>query len=400
MDTQKITTTIPALAVARLFNNMTRRFAYPFIPAIGRELDVATSSVQSVIATNAGVGIISPIFGPLSEHYGRKNVMLLALALMGVGAVPGIFAPVYGIFYFTMVVFGLSKIIFDPAMQAYIGDLVPYQYRGRAIGTTELAWAGSLIVAAPITGLLIQEFGLSAVFGMLLFASIAAFLLIWYFVPKDIPDKTTEVPNFFTSLRVVWQSPVAMATLGFILFFVTANELISISYAKWMEDAFEMKITALGTAAIVIALAEVTGEFLVIGIVDKFGKKRLAMVGVLGASVAYIGLTQLGSLTAGLIGLFVTYLFVETAIVASIPLFTEILPSARSVMMSVTMAGHAISRFTGAMLGGQIYNRGEFALIGIVAAVLCAVSLLILWTFVHENHASKITGVTRPAESS
>lgn len=386
--------TISALAAARLFNNMSRRFAYPFIPAIGRALGVSTGSIQGAMATQAGVGIISPIFGPLSELYGRKRVLLLAMALMGLGAVPGIVAPTYGVFYVVMILFGLSKIIFDPAMQAYIGDLVPYHYRGRAIGSTELAWAGSLIVAAPLTGFLLDKMGLSAVFVMLFIASTAGFGLIWYYVPSDKPDKTAQVPNFFEGLKIIRNSPVATAALIYTLLFITANELVTISFARWMETTFDLKLTALGTSAVVIALAEVTGEFMVIGLADRLGKKRLTLFGVLGAALMYLTLTRLSSLTAALVGLFLVYLFVETAIVSSIPLFTEILPSARAVMMSASVAGHSIARFTGGLMGIQIYNWGNFDAIGAVAAALCLTALIVMWGSIHENHSSSTIGAT------
>ncbi len=394
MQKHTLVRTIAALAVARLFNNIARRFAYPFIPAIGRELSVSTGSIQGVVATQAGIGIISPIFGPLSELYGRKRVMLMALALMAVGAVPGIIAPTYGIFYLVMLAFGLSKIIFDPAMQAYIGDLVPYSYRGRAIGTTELAWAGSLIVAAPLTGFLLDKMGLSAVFLMLLIASSAGFFLVWWQVPSDPPDKSARVPNFIESLKIVKSSPIALAALFYSVLFITANELVSISFAKWMESAFDLKLTALGTAAIVIALAEITGEFVVIGVADQFGKKRLTLVGILGAGIMYFALTQAASLTTALVGLFLVYLFAEIAIVSSIPLFTEILPQARAVMMSASIAGYSIARFTGGLLGSQIYAWGQFEAIGITAAVICLTSLVVMWGFIHENHSSSTIGVT------
>lgn len=394
MQKPTLVRTIAALAVARLFNNIARRFAYPFIPAIGRELSVSTGSIQGVVATQGGIGILSPIFGPLSERYGRKRVMLMALALMGIGAVPGIIAPTYGIFYLVMLVLGLSKIIFDPAMQAYIGDLVPYGYRGRAIGTTELAWAGSLIVAAPLTGFLLDKMGLSAVFLMLLVASSGGFFLVWRYVPSDPPDKSAHVPNFIDGLKIVRRSPTALAALFYSLLFIIANELVGISFAKWMESTFDLKLAALGTAAIVIALAEITGELVVIGMADYFGKKHLTLVGILGTAIMYFALTQAASLTAALVGLFLVYLFAETAIVSSIPLFTEILPQARAVMMSSIAAGHSTARFTGGLLGSQIYTWGQFEAIGMTAAVLCLISLIVMWGFIHENHSSSTIGVT------
>ena len=50
----------------------------------------------------------------------------------------------------------LGKSLFDPALQAYFGDRVPYAQRGTALAVTEMAWSLAFIVGVPAMGFLIS----------------------------------------------------------------------------------------------------------------------------------------------------------------------------------------------------------------------------------------------------
>jgi hypothetical protein len=52
---------LAAAALARLFLNTARRFAYPFAPALARGLDVPLTHVTSLVALNQGTGLLTPL---------------------------------------------------------------------------------------------------------------------------------------------------------------------------------------------------------------------------------------------------------------------------------------------------------------------------------------------------
>lgn len=254
------------LAFVRLFVNMTRRFAYPFLPEISRELGVPLTSVQGTLAVQSGIGVSSPLFGPFSERYGRKRVILSSLSLLsGAGllgmVVPGRFAVFAGV----MALFGLAKWIFDPPMQAYISDRVPYNRRGLAIGITELSWAASLFIIAPITGYLLGSSGLGPVFGLLFILNLIGFGLVWWFVPADSPSHTITELGLTGAWQILRTNPRALAALMFTGALYIANEIILINYSAWLEASFSLKLAELSILPVVIAAAEVIGEVFVTG---------------------------------------------------------------------------------------------------------------------------------------
>jgi predicted MFS family arabinose efflux permease len=382
------------LALARVFVNMTRRFAFPFLPEISRNLGVSLVSVQSAISIQGGAGISSPLFGPLIERYGRKRMMLGAQAALCLICIPGLMAPhSFGIFYAVVILWGVAKWVFDPAVLAYVADRVSYQRRGLAMGTVELSWAASLAVVAPLTGYLLGLNGMWPVYAMLFIANLMGFALVALLVPADKPDRDGPArESLLTSWKFLFRYPTALAALAFTICLIVANEMILIVYGDWMESSFDLELAALGTVTIVIAVAEVFGEFLVMGVSDRVGKRRLALAGTLLASLGYFALTQLDfNLIAAQAGIFLVFVAIETAIVASIPLFSEVLPQARAVMMSANVAAHSVARFGGGVLGSQLYRLGDFRLTGLFAMGIGLLAFVIMWMFIADHDDSSAT---------
>jgi len=132
-------------------------------------------------------------------------------------------------------------------------------------------------------------------------------------------------------------------------------------------------------------VAEVIGEFSVIGMADRFGKKRLTLIGGSVASLMYVLLPLFSfHLVAALLGLFILFLGVEMAIVASIAIFKEVLPNARAVMMSGNVAAHSLGRFTGATLGSLVYSATSFGINGLMGTILGLIAVGLLWRYVME----------------
>lgn len=412
LDNKTLARAILTLTFSRLIINITRRFPYAFLPTIARQLSVPLSAVQSVMAIQAGVGMSSPVFGPLSERFGRKRVILGTLALLVVASLLGMALPQFQIFAVVMIAYGIAKTIFDPSVHAYVGDRVAYARRGVATGVIELSWAGSLLVAAPVAGIVlglsyvtvpdalmsgdfrfITDFewrttGLQAIFGLLAVSGALAFFITWWVVPADHPASgaALRIITPFDTLKIIRGNPAAMGAVAYSLLLSTANEIFFINYGAWMELSFDLVLAALGAVTVVIAAAEVVGEVSIIALADRIGKRRLALLGSGISSACYLLLPLLDfSLIVALIGLFVMFLFVEIGIVASLPLFTEVLPESRAVMMSGVIGAASGGRLLGAILGGAIYAlSGDFVVMGGIAMLIGFGSFFMLWRFVPE----------------
>jgi hypothetical protein len=63
---------IGVATLGRLFLNTSRRFVYPFAPALSRELGVPVTAITSLIALNLATGLLSP-FSALSATAGATG---------------------------------------------------------------------------------------------------------------------------------------------------------------------------------------------------------------------------------------------------------------------------------------------------------------------------------------
>jgi predicted MFS family arabinose efflux permease len=137
------------------------------------------------------------------------------------------------------------------------------------------------------------------------------------------------------------------------------NEVVNLIFGVWMEDAFGLHIIALGLTAAVIGFAELGGETISIGLTDRLGKPRSVGLGILLNCLTALLLPLLGgSLPGALVGLFLFYITFEFTLVSSIPMMTEILPSARATLMATNVAALSLGRALGAYFAPHLYNWG------------------------------------------
>jgi predicted MFS family arabinose efflux permease len=367
--------------IVKLVFNTAVRFGYPFAPALSRGLGVPLTSINSILATNEMMGAFGLLSGPLSDRAGRKRMMLAGTAMLAGGMLAGSLLTGYWGVLMALALAGLGKICFDPALQSYIGEWIPYERRGRAIGITEFAWAGSLLLGVPLMGLLIDRLGWRAPFILLGVAglfSVAAVLLLF---PRDPRQRQSSslAAGLWQSWRRVLREPVALFALGFSLLLSVANQNLFVVYGVWMEDSFGLSIVALGTVTTIIGVAELTGEGLTASLSDRIGLKRAVITGGVLLVIGYLLLPMLGrNLVGALAGLFIIFLSFEFTIVTTMSLVTELLPTQRATTLSGNLVAASFGRVIGVAIGGVVWLAGGLRANCIVAAIVASMALLCL----------------------
>ena len=375
------------LTVIRWIVNVTYRMVYPFLPAIARGLGVSVSSAGLLVTARSAVGLTSPLFGPLSDRWGRRRMMAAGLLSLACGGVVIALVPSYAAAFVGFLFLGLAKVIFDPSLQAYLGDRVPYHRRGLVIAVTELAWAAGMLIGAPLVGLAIEHWGWRTPFGLLAALAVVGLGALLLVLPSDRPssDEAAALSSFADAFRQVLSQRTAVAALAVFFLLVTANEILFIVYGSWMETGFGLSVARLGLLTTVIGVAELLGEIGVGAIVDRLGKRTSVAIGLALTSAAYLLLPLVASeLRWALAGLFVLFICFEFTIVSSIPLATELVPAARGTMMALNVAGLSLGRAIGAPLGLALWSRGGLAWNGLVAGVITLLALGVLLAFVRE----------------
>lgn len=343
---------------------------YPFLPAFGRGLGVDLPALSLVLTLRGLAGTFGPFLASIADSRGRKAGMLFGLLLFSGGLSLVVFLPTYTGFLIALILSTLGKYVFDPAMQAYIGDRVNYQRRGLALAGTELGWSLSFVLGMPLVAFIIARQGWLAPFPLLAILGVISFGLLYWWLPKD-PKPDYNRSNLFQNFHNTLTYGPALAGLSVGLLASAANEVVNLVFGVWMEDAFGLRIAALGMAAAIIGFSELGGEALAGGFTDRLGKVRAVGLGLALNSFAALVLFFVGrDVTGALFGLFLFYITFEFTLVSSIPLMTEILPTSRATLMATNVAGLSLGRALGALLVPFLYIPGDAP--GILRSVIAA----------------------------
>ncbi|HOU39832.1 MAG TPA: MFS transporter [Promineifilum sp.] len=372
------------LTFARFCLNTMLRVVYPFAPAFARGLGVPVTTIYLLISLRNFTGLLSPVFAPLAERYGRRNVMSLSMAVFSAAALLVAGVPAVWTLGAALVVVGAVKVIYDPAMQSYLGDAVPYQQRGRALAITEFGWSGAFLIGAPLTGWLIGRQGWPAPFLWLGIGGAVGTVLLW----RTLPAARRHAHGTIT-IGYTWQMlrrhPIIWAAALYMLLPLIAQEALFIVYGDWMESTFNLSLTGLGLATTLIGLAEMSGEATAGWSVDRFGKRPVvALSGVLTAGVFLLIPLSAGSLTTALAALVALFFLFEIAVVGAIPLLTELVPEARGVVMSMSFGAMAAGRTIGSIIGPAVWLRVGMWGNSLIAAVVMLLAVVVLARWLRE----------------
>ncbi len=376
--------------VLRWIQNTMHRMVYPFLAVFARGLGVDVAQVSLVVTARSFVGMFAPVFGSIADQRGRRFGLLLGIFLFIVGMGVVAIAPSFLTFSVAVLLAILSKYLFDPSMQAYFGDRVPYERRGTALAVTEVAWSLAFIAGVPLVGYLIASYGWNAPFPLLTGLGLGMFAVVWWMIPRHDPFRpdplhpqptTTSVKN----VCAVLTSLPALAGISIGLWASAANELVNLIFGVWLEDSFGLKIAALAGASAVIGFSELSGESLVALTTDRLGKPRALVLGLTGNILAALLLPIVGRTEIGaLVGLFLFYITFEYVLVSQIPLMTEIMPERRATLMSFNVTGQSLGRMIGALLATFIYQRFGFLPVTLIAILFNGFAILALGELTHK----------------
>jgi predicted MFS family arabinose efflux permease len=271
--------------------------------------------------------------------------------------------------------YGVAKAVYDPAVLAYLGDTIPYERRGRAIGIAELSWSGAWLLGVPATGLLLEKYGFQAPWMILAgLGLLAAILTQTALRPRRRAQEQRTGREVRTQPRpaeggkrrralveqwlVLLREPNVrrLFLIGSLL--SMAVETPFVVYGAWLEQSFGLSLSALGVASAAVGLAEGVAEVGTSLVTDRLGKQRSVLFSLLGlaSSLAMLPLLASRGLVPALAGVVLMILTFEFGIVSYISLVTEIAPHARGTLLSMSFAIISLSRILADFIGGWVWR--------------------------------------------
>jgi predicted MFS family arabinose efflux permease len=338
-----------------------------------------------LIAANQLTTLAGPVLGPVADRAGPKIMMIAALGLLAAGGLVAGLAPMYATICAALVLTGLGKAAFDPALQSYVGARVPYARRGRAMGLVELAWAGSALLGIPLAGLLMTSGGWSAPFLALGALALVAVALLTVVLPRTARPPATAGPSWATWEALARSRP-ARGMVGYAFCFAAANDTLFAVYGAWLQRDLGVSLTTVGLATTVIGAADFAGETLSAGAGDRLRLTRAVRIGCALTAAAYLLLlipAASRALPLALACLFLIFTAFEFTIVVGLSVASEIAPTARATLASSLMAASSLGRATGTLLAVPVRELGGAAGTGLVSAAISVLALALLCWGLH-----------------
>ena len=247
----------------------------------------------------------SPVMGNLSDAFGRRPLLLLAVAGLACDYVLSALAPSLFWLFVGRIIAGACGASYVIA-NAYIADITAPQDRARAFGLMGAAFGTGFVVGPAIGGLL-GEFGPRVPFWVAAGISALNFAFGWFILPETLPPERRRPfdlrrANPFGAFRVLRAYPAVLPLCGVLFVFFTFSSVYPAIWPFWGIARFGWSEAVIGlTLAAFGIVAAVTQGALSGPLVARFGEYRVAVWGLVFAVVAAVGYGLAGSLPVVLI---------------------------------------------------------------------------------------------------
>ncbi|MGF1552814.1 MAG: MFS transporter [Paracoccaceae bacterium] len=267
----------------------------PALPAIATDLSVSASAAQLVLSSSlVAMALATLVWGPLSDRFGRRPVMIAAMALAVLGSVLGALAPGLGLAVAGRALQAGGAIAGMVVARAIAQDVWGREGAAGAIGQITAAMVVAPMLAPVVSGTLVEASGWRAIFWLT--AGLAALLVLLAAVrlhetaPAPARAATrlsatlVDTGHAFAELgrdRAFWaHAGYGIASLSAFLFFVGAAPFV-------MEEAFGIGARGYGLWFVGVAGAYMASNLACGRVTARLGSERALR---LGAGIALLGI--------------------------------------------------------------------------------------------------------------
>jgi predicted MFS family arabinose efflux permease len=214
----------------------------------------------------------------------------------------------------------------------------------------------------------------------LTFFSLVGAALTWFYLPAV--ERQTQAGLRWQAMWAVARRPNVLAAMGVgALLFVAIGMTFTV-WSIWLSTDFTLEATALGLVATGLGVAELVGSGASSLFIDRLGKRRGCLLGLLLMALAY-GLLPLtrGELWLAIAGLLLVSVFLEFSIVSLLSLYSEQVPEARATVFSLVALGGSIGLALGSPAATLLWENASLWGVCLVAGAAVLLAWSLTWRF-------------------
>lgn len=241
-----------------------------------------------------------PILGNLSDRYGRRPLLLLAIGGLGIDFLLHALAPTLAWLFLGRILAGFCGASWVIA-NAFIADITAPEDRGRAFGMMGAAF-GLGFVIGPALGGLLGELGPRVPFYVAAAVSGMNLIYGWFVLPETLALENRRRfelarANPFGAFKVFRSYPGVLPLCAVMAMFFFFSSVYPAIWPFWGKANFGWSEAMVGlTLAIFGVVMAVFQGFLTGPAVKIWGEYRVAVIGLLCAAIAATGYGFVGSL--------------------------------------------------------------------------------------------------------
>lgn len=191
----------------------------PAFPDIASTLGASQLDVQQTLSVYLlSFAVMTLWHGAISDRFGRRRVILWALALFGLASLGCVFASRIEHLWFWRAMQGISAGAGIVISRAIVRDLYDGAAAQRLMSQITMMFALAPAIAPLIGGWLQVLFGWRAIFAFLVLATLALFVACWYLLPETLPAEKRQSlrPAYLgrTYFQVLTSPPFLLACLA------------------------------------------------------------------------------------------------------------------------------------------------------------------------------------------
>src|SRR5262245_10107168 len=164
LDDAAIRSIVLGIMLAMFLSALEQTIVAPALPTIGRRLGDAENLAWVVTAYLVAATAVTPLFGKLSDIYGRRAIMLISVGIFIAGSIACALAPTMLTLILARALQGVGGGGILPLAQTVIADMVVPRERGRYQGYTAAMFMGASVVGPVLGGVLTEQLHWSLIF--------------------------------------------------------------------------------------------------------------------------------------------------------------------------------------------------------------------------------------------
>jgi MFS transporter, DHA1 family, multidrug resistance protein len=382
-DTIRLTALLGLLTA---FGPLATDMYVPSMPDIGRLLGASAGQVQLTLSSYlVGIAVGQIIYGPLSDRYGRRPVLLAALVLFCAASLACAIAPNIGSLIIARALQALGGAGAVVLPRAVVRDLYSGEQAGRELSRISAVMSFAPIIAPLIGGVVQTTIGWRANFAIIVAIGLFTSMMTWRAMPETAHLRSTELLSIANVLRgygTLARNRTFLFNLG-IIAFSYAGLFAWISGSPFvLQGLYGLSPLEFSIAFAISCVGSVAGAALGAFLVVRIGLELTIGLGTL--ALAAGGLSMLATLALGLApvgSLVISMALYHTGLMLAMPpaIAGAMTPFPNRAGAASSLVG-VVQQMSAAMLGAVIgYTLGKTAwpMAGAVATMGCLA--LTLW---------------------